>query len=133
MDGAWDVAFGRDADHAAGLARVHLCTSPGVLRAEPDVLAVWSEREQKFQNLESLRWTSTYNDEDMATLKVGDRGKTWDLPFREVFDILGNRFHCDWQGVQGAVGGGTSSYTGQREYPCLLNAGEFIASSTALH
>ena len=47
---------------------------------------------------ESLWWASTYKDEDMATLKVGDRGKTWDLPFTEVFDVLGSRFHRDGKG-----------------------------------
>ena len=27
-------------------------------------------------------------EEDKLTLKVGGRGKDWDLPFREVFDVL---------------------------------------------
>ena len=46
--------------------------------------------------------TSTCEDEDMTTLRVGGRGKTWDLPFREVFDVLGYRFHCNAKGFQGA-------------------------------
>ena len=37
---------------------------------------------------ESLWWTSTHTSEDGTTLKVGNRGHTWDLPFREVFDVL---------------------------------------------
>ena len=51
---------------------------------------------------ESLWRTSTYKDEDMATLKLGYRGKTWDMPFREVFEVLGYRFHRDGKGFQGA-------------------------------
>ena len=46
----------------------------------------------------SLWWTSTCKDEEIATLKVGSRGKTWDLPLREVFDVLGCRLHRDWEG-----------------------------------
>ena len=52
---------------------------------------------------ESLWWTSTYKDEDMAALKVGSGGKTCDLPFKEVFGVLGCRFfHRDGKGYQGA-------------------------------
>ena len=38
---------------------------------------------------ESLWWTSSYKEEDKLTLKVGGGGKDWDLPYREVFDVLG--------------------------------------------
>ena len=51
---------------------------------------------------ESLRWTSIFKDEGTATLRVSGRGKTWDLPFGEVFDVPGYRFHHDGQGFQGA-------------------------------
>ena len=43
---------------------------------------------------ESLWWTNTVKDEAVATL-------TWDLPFSEVFDVLGHRFHRDGKGSQG--------------------------------
>ena len=46
---------------------------------------------------ESLWWTSTYKDEGAATLK---RGKIWDLPSSELFDVLGCRFHRDAKGFQ---------------------------------
>ena len=36
-----------------------------------------------------------YEDEDTTTFRVGSRGKTWDLPFSESFDVLGCRFHRD--------------------------------------
>ena len=51
---------------------------------------------------EALRWTSTYKAEDRATLKVENRHLAWDLPFIEVFEVLGYRFHRDGQSVQGA-------------------------------
>ena len=38
---------------------------------------------------ESLWWTGTHKHEDMKTLRVGSRGKIGDLPFREVFEVLG--------------------------------------------
>ena len=31
-----------------------------------------------------------YKDEDTTTLRVGSKGKAWDLPFSEVFDVLGS-------------------------------------------
>ena len=37
---------------------------------------------------ESLWWTSTHRDEDVATLQVGSIGKPWNLPFKEEFDVL---------------------------------------------
>ena len=70
---------------------------------------------------ESLWWTSTYKDEDAATVKVGSRGKTWDQPVMEVFDVLMGR------GVKAqntrcakvrAVGGGTSSSVARWVHPC---------------
>ena len=51
---------------------------------------------------ESLWWTNTHKCEDMTTLRVGSRGNTWDLPFREVFEVLGCRCHLDVKGFQGA-------------------------------
>ena len=41
---------------------------------------------------ESLWWTSSYEEEDKLTLQVGGGGKDWDLPFREVFEVLVYRF-----------------------------------------
>ena len=52
--------------------------------------------------LESLWWTNTCKDEDAATPRVGSRGISWDLPFREVFDPHGCPFHRDGKGFQGA-------------------------------
>ena len=51
---------------------------------------------------ESLWWTSTYKAEDKVTLKVKNGGLTWDLPFKEVFGVLGCRFHRDGKGAQGS-------------------------------
>ena len=51
---------------------------------------------------ESLWWTSTHKCEDMTTLRVGSGRKAWDLPFREVFEVLGYRYHRDGTGSQGA-------------------------------
>ena len=44
---------------------------------------------------ELLWWTNTHQCEVMTTLRVGSRGKCWDLPFREVLEVLGYRYHCD--------------------------------------
>ena len=44
------------------------------------------------RNPESLWWTSTFQDEDMRTLRVGVRDRVLDLPLCEVFDVLGYRF-----------------------------------------
>ena len=69
---------------------------------------------------------SKHKDEDTTTLKVGYGGKTWDFFFREVFDVLGCRFHHDGKGLKApngryakvwAVGGGTSSSFGRKGYP----------------
>ena len=40
-------------------------------------------------------------EEDQLTLKVGGGGKDWDLPFREVFEVLEYRFQHDGKGTQG--------------------------------
>ena len=45
--------------------------------------------------------TSSYQEEDKLTLKVGGRGEDWDLPYREVFDVLRCRFQRDGKGTQG--------------------------------
>ena len=42
-----------------------------------------------------------HKQEDVRTLSVGDRDKIWDLPFGEVFDVLGYRFHRDGKGFRG--------------------------------
>ena len=49
---------------------------------------------------ESLWWTSSYEEEDKLTLQGGG-GKDWELPFREVFEVLGYRFQRDGKGTQG--------------------------------
>ena len=49
---------------------------------------------------ESLWWTSTYKDRDVATLKVGSRERNWDLLFMKVFDVLGYLFQGDGKGTQ---------------------------------
>ena len=49
---------------------------------------------------ESLWWTSTHQAEEKATLKVEDRALAWDLPFKDLFEVLGYRFHRD--GKEGA-------------------------------
>ena len=53
-------------------------------------------------DLEPKLESSTNKDEDMTTLKVGDSEKSLDLPFKEVFDVLGYRSHRDEKGFQGA-------------------------------
>ena len=50
---------------------------------------------------ESLWWTNTHKNEDVATLKVGGPKKDWDLPFMEVFGVLGCRFERVGKGMQG--------------------------------
>ena len=50
---------------------------------------------------ESLWWTSSYEEEDKLTFQVGGGGKDWELPFREVFEVLGYRFQRDGKGTQG--------------------------------
>ena len=51
---------------------------------------------------ESLWWTSTCKEEEKNTLQVGCRTRVWELPLREVFKILGYRYHRDGKGFQGA-------------------------------
>ena len=51
---------------------------------------------------ESLWRTSTHKQEDVRTLLVGSRGRIWDLPYCENFDVLDHRFHRDGKGFQGA-------------------------------
>ena len=55
--------------------------------------------------LESLWWTSTHQFEDVSTLRVGSRDIAWDFPFRDVFEVLGYRYHRDGKGFQGAERG----------------------------
>ena len=50
---------------------------------------------------ETLWWTSSYEEEDKLTLKVGGGGKDWDLPFREVFEVLEYLFQRVEKGTQG--------------------------------
>ena len=49
---------------------------------------------------ESLWWTSTNKEEDERTLKAGSRGKSWDLPLVEAFDLLGFRFRRSGRRIQ---------------------------------
>ena len=49
----------------------------------------------------SLWWTCSCEEEEQLTLKVPGRGKEWDLPSREVFDVLGYRFNREVKGAQG--------------------------------
>ena len=51
---------------------------------------------------EALWWTSTYKDEEKITLRVRSRTRAWELPFREVFEVLGYRYLRDGKGCQGA-------------------------------
>ena len=41
-----------------------------------------------------------HEDEDERTLKVGSRGKSWDVPFAEPFDLLCCRFRRTERGIQ---------------------------------
>ena len=50
--------------------------------------------------LESSLWTSTCKAEDERTLKVCCEGKSWDLQFVEVFDLLGYRLRRSGKGIQ---------------------------------
>ena len=47
---------------------------------------------------ETHRWTSTYQAEEKETLKVGHWGLAWELPFKDVFGVLGCCFHRDGKG-----------------------------------
>ena len=49
---------------------------------------------------ESLWWTSTYKSEDERTVTVGRTGKSWDMPFVKIFDLLGCRFRRSGKGMQ---------------------------------
>ena len=75
---------------------------------------------------QSLWWTSSFEDEDCPTLKIGNRSQTWDLRFLKVFDVLGYRFHRDGKRYSGdrkrcakgwAVVGVMVTSTVQRAYP----------------
>ena len=70
--------------------------------------------------LESLSWACTYEREDTTTLKVGSRGNTWDLPFREVFEILGYRYHRDGKGIP------------RRRTNCVQGHGEMVAGQVRI-
>ena len=37
-----------------------------------------------------------------VTLNAGNRGLAWDFPVKDVFEVLGYRFHRDGKGFQGA-------------------------------
>ena len=50
---------------------------------------------------ESLWWTNTHKGEEKITLR-GSRATTWELPFREVFEVLGYRYHRVGKRFQGA-------------------------------
>ena len=70
---------------------------------------------------ESLWWTSSCEEEDQLTLKVGGGGKDWDLPYREVFEVLGYRFQRDGKGTSKrhcakgwVAGGSTFIFTAQK-------------------
>ena len=47
---------------------------------------------------ESLRWASAFKDEEKITLRMGSRARAWELPFRDVFEVLGERYHRDGKG-----------------------------------
>ena len=47
-------------------------------------------------------WTSTYETQVGATLELGRKSKSWEMPFVEVFDLLVYRFLCNGQDSQGA-------------------------------
>ena len=51
---------------------------------------------------ESLWWTSTHQAEEEETMNVENRGLTLDLVFKDVFEVLGYRFHRDVRESQGA-------------------------------
>ena len=73
---------------------------------------------------ESLWWTSTYKDEDTATLRVGSRGKTW-IVIGRGFKAQNGQCAKVW-----AAGGGTGISIVQRVYLCWQNAGESSVTST---
>ena len=51
---------------------------------------------------ESLQCSSIHQAEEKETMKVENRGLTWDLAFKDVFEVLGYRFHRDGRESQGA-------------------------------
>ena len=51
---------------------------------------------------ESLWQTGTHQADETKTLSVENRGRAWDLPFKDVFEVLGYRLHRDGNGYEGA-------------------------------
>ena len=43
-----------------------------------------------------------YEEEDKFTFQVGRGGKDWDLPFREVFEVLGTVFNVTGKAHKGS-------------------------------
>ena len=52
---------------------------------------------------ESLWWTSAYPAEDGMTLDVRRRKRSWEMPFVEISDTLGNRFRRNGRVFNGQV------------------------------
>ena len=52
-------------------------------------------------DMESKPESSTPTEEDVSTMKVESTEKIWDMPFMEVFDVMGHRFLRDGKGAQG--------------------------------
>ena len=93
----WGLSFGGQHDNEYTLR--------GMMRANKYWL--FSDSREKLicmvNDLISLWWTSTCKNENMRSSRVGVRDRAWDLPFCEVFDVLGYRFHRDGKGCQGAA------------------------------
>ena len=60
---------------------------------------MWADNYRLFYDKERLVCMVNNTVEELcggqAPTNVVNRGKTWDLPFKEVFDVLGCRFHRD--------------------------------------
>ena len=70
---------------------------------EADVKGEWHHWriEGLGQELNTESWTSTYKAEDGVTLEVGSRGKSWEMPCVEGFDLLLYRFRRNGKGIHG--------------------------------
>ena len=61
-------------------------------KAENDIIEELLDLDME-RNPESLWWISTFQDENMRTLRVGVRDRALDLLLCEVFDVLVVPFH----------------------------------------
>ena len=82
-----------------------------------------------------------HEDEDERTLKVGSRGKSWNVPFAEPFDLLCCRFRRTGRGIQrtektlrkGIGSWWRDGYIHRAMSVFFLSVKEWLVMSSALH